>query len=131
MYELLPGGSLDAAIRDDRRARELTWRTRVRIAACVAKALKGMRKKKDELGAAVLHFMKVNRIDEFQVGDGKLMRKNSKRTEALKKEYIIATLKTALGDETRVDAVMTEMNANRTTTELESLRRTRQGKSTV
>ena len=39
MYELLPGGSLDAAIRDDRRARELTWRTRVRIAACVAKAL--------------------------------------------------------------------------------------------
>lgn len=96
-----------------------------------SKALKGMRKKKDELGAAVLHFMKVNRIDEFQVGDGKLMRKNSKRTEALKKEYIIATLKTALGDETRVDAVMTEMNANRTTTELESLRRTRQGKSTV
>ena len=39
VYELLPGGSLDAAIRDDRRARELTWRTRVRIAACVAKAL--------------------------------------------------------------------------------------------
>jgi len=39
VYELLPGGSLDAAIPDDRRARELTWRTRVRIAACVAKAL--------------------------------------------------------------------------------------------
>ena len=39
VYELLPGGSLDAAIRDDRRARELTWRSRVRIAAGIAKAL--------------------------------------------------------------------------------------------
>ena len=95
------------------------------------KALRDLRKKKDELGQAILKFMKDNRIDEFQVGDGKLMRKNTKRTEALKKEYIINSLKAALGDDERVDAVLTQMNANRHVTECESLRRTRQGKTTT
>ena len=95
------------------------------------KALRDLRKKTDELGQAILKFMKDNRIDEFQVGDGKLMRKNTKRTEALKKEYIINSLKAALGDDERVDAVLTQMNANRHVTECESLRRTRQGKTTT
>jgi len=95
------------------------------------KALRDLRKKKDELGQAILKFMKDNRIDEFQVGDGKLMRKNTKRTEALKKEYIINSLKAALGDDERVDAVLMQMNANRHVTECESLRRTRQGKTTT
>ena len=40
VYNLLPGGSLDAALREDRRAaEELTWRVRVRVAAGVLKAL--------------------------------------------------------------------------------------------
>ena len=46
-----------------------------------SKTLRDMKKKKDELGNAILTFMRDNRIDEFQVGDGKLMRKQSKRTE--------------------------------------------------
>ena len=96
-----------------------------------SKALREMRRKKDELGASILKFMKNNQIDEFQVGDGKLLRKNTKRTEALKKEYIINSLKAALGSDERVDAVLTQMNANRNVTECESLRRTRMGRSTA
>ena len=96
-----------------------------------SKMLRGMKKKKDELGDAILAFMRNNKIDEFQVGDGKLMRKNTKRTEALKKEYIINSLKAALGDEGKVEAMMTQMNSHRNITECESLRRTRQGKSTA
>ena len=96
-----------------------------------SKMLRGMKKKKDELGDAILAFMRNNKIDEFQVGDGKLMRKNTKRTEALKKEYIINSLKAALGDESKVEAMMIQMNAHRNITESESLRRTRQGKSTA
>lgn len=96
-----------------------------------SKTLREMKKKKDELGASILAFMRHNKIDEFQVGDGKLMRKNSKRTEALKKEYIINSLKAALGDESKVDAMLLQMNSHRNITESESLRRTRQGKSTA
>jgi len=95
------------------------------------KALREIRKKKDELGVAILKFMKDNRIDEFQVADGKLMRKNGKRTEGLKKEYIINSLKAALGSEDKVDAVYAQMNSHRNVTECESLRRTRQGKTTA
>ena len=96
-----------------------------------AKALREMRKKKDAIGASILGFMKARKIDEFQLGDGKLMRKNSKRIETLKKEYVIQGLKAALGDDARADAVMSQMNANRSVTECEQLRRTRQGKSTA
>lgn len=92
------------------------------------KTLKDMRNKKNELGSAILEFMRRNKIDEFQVGDGKLERKNSKRTEGLKKEYIINSLKAALGSEDKVEAVFTQMNAHRNTIEAESLKRTRQSK---
>lgn len=96
-----------------------------------SKTLRDMKKKKDELGSAILAFMRDNRIDEFQVGDGKLMRKNTKRTEALKKEYIINSLKVALGSDEKVEAIFMQMNANRNVTECESLRRTRMGKTTA
>jgi hypothetical protein len=95
------------------------------------KELKDLRKKKDELGSNILKFMRDHKIDEFQVGDGKLMRKNTKKTEALKKEYIIQSLKAALGSEDKVDAVFAQMNAHRNVAEAESLRRTRQGRSTA
>ena len=96
-----------------------------------SKTLREMKKKKDDLGNAILAFMRDNKIDEFRVGDGKLMRKNTKRTEALKKEYIINSLKTALGSDDKVEAVFLQMNANRNVVECESLRRTRMGKTTA
>ena len=39
VYELLSGGALDTALRDDERASQLSWRVRMRIASGVAKAL--------------------------------------------------------------------------------------------
>ncbi len=95
------------------------------------KVLRELKKKKDELATGILKFMRDHKIDEFQVADGKLMRKNAKRTEGLKKEYIIQSLKAALNDEQKVDAVFAQMNAHRNVQEGEMLRRTRQGKSTA
>ena len=97
----------------------------------VSKELREMRKKRDEMSAAILDFMRRHNIDEFQVADGKLCRKPTKRTEGLKKEYIINCLKSALGSEDKVEAVFTQMNAHRNVVEGESLRRTRQGKTTA
>lgn len=99
--------------------------------AKVTKDLRDMRKKRDELSRAILDFMRDNKIDEFQVADGKLCRRSSKRTEGLKKEYIINCLKSALGSDDKVEAVFTQMNAHRNVVEGESLRRTRQGKTTA
>ena len=96
-----------------------------------SKHFRELRKKKEELGEAILQFMKSNGIDEFQVADGKLMRKASKRTEGLKREHIINSLKAALQSDDQVEACMTQMMAHRNVTEKESLRRTRQGKTTA
>lgn len=93
------------------------------------KQMREFRRKKEELGAAILQFMKDNKIDEFQVADGALKRRNAKRTENLKKEYILDSLKAALGNEEKVQAVFTQMNSHRNITQCESLCRTRQKSS--
>lgn len=94
-----------------------------------AKQMRELRRKKEDLGAAVLKFMRDNKIDEFQVADGTLKRRNGKRTEGLKKEYILDSLKAALADETKAQAVFTQMNSHRNVTECESLCRLRQSQS--
>lgn len=94
------------------------------------KGFRELRKKKDELAKGILDFMKSNGIDEFQVGDGKLMRKASKRTSGINREKILNTLKTTL-DEARAQACLTQIYSSREVTESETLRRTRQGKTTA
>ena len=95
------------------------------------KQFRDLRKKKGELAEGILSFMKSNGIDEFKVGDGKLMRKASKRTEGVKKDHILNTLKAALADDVRAEACLTEIYSHREVKETESLRRTRQGKTTA
>lgn len=95
------------------------------------KVIRDLKKKKEEMAKSIIEFMKHNKIDEFQVPDGKLMRKPSKRTEGLKKEYIINSLKAVIDDQEKVDAVFLNMNSHRNVVESETLRRTRQGKSTA
>ena len=97
----------------------------------VTKEIREMRRKGSELSKAILQFMQKNKIDEFQLSDGKLCRRKSKKMQSLQKDHIIDTLKSALGSQERVDQIFNEMNANRKTIESESLRRTRQGKSTA
>jgi hypothetical protein len=95
------------------------------------KSFRDLRRKKGELAEAIMNFMKTNGIDEFQVGDGKLMRKASKRIEGLKRDQILNTLKAALADDERAEACLTQMYATRGSKETETLRRTRQGKTTA
>jgi hypothetical protein len=97
-----------------------------------SKRLADLRKKRKELMDAILEFMRVKGIDEFQIADGKLMRKASKRTEGLKKEHVAHSLKTVLqcGDD-KIEACLSHLMNARQTTESETLRRTRQGKTTA
>lgn len=96
-----------------------------------SKKFRELRKKKDELGEGILHFMKHNGIDEFQLADGKLMRKAAKRTEGLKKEYILNSLKAVLQSDEKAEACVAQMMSHRAVSEKELLRRTRQGKTTA
>lgn len=90
----------------------------------MSKDLTVIKKKKDELGKEIIDFMKTNNIDEFQVPDGKLVRKKTKRTQSVSQATIVKTLKTALGDE-RSEALMQTLNAQRKVKETESLCRTK------
>jgi hypothetical protein len=87
------------------------------------KGLRDLKKKKQDLSDAILRFMKDNSIDEFQVPDGKLSRKTSKRTEGVKKDHIINCLKSSLGSDEQAEAILQMINAQRNTFETESLRR--------
>lgn len=93
------------------------------------KQFRDLRRKKVELGEGIIAFMKSNGIDEFQVGDGKLMRKASKRTESVKRDHILNTLKATLADDVKAEACLTQIYSHREVKESETLRRTRQGKS--
>jgi len=95
-----------------------------------SKDLSLLRKQKDTISEQIIDFMKRYDIDEFQVPDGKLMRKESKRQETLKKEYILGCLTSSLGEE-KAQAIFKTMNEQRSVTVGNILMRTRQGKTTA
>ena len=77
--------------------------------AASSKHLSELRKKKDAMGQLIVEFMKQRSIDECELPDngGKLVRKESKRTEALKKEHIINELMQLVGhDSTRAHSCL-------------------------
>ena len=58
--------------------------------------LRELRKRKTELARVILQFMKENEIDECALQDGKLIRRQTKKLEPLKKEHIFDELRAAL-----------------------------------
>jgi len=85
---------------------------------------------KDQLGEAILAFMQTKNIDECQLpGVGKIVRKTSKRTEALKPELILAELTTALGDEAKANQALQNINSQRNVVEKETITLTKGGGS--
>ena len=61
--------------------------------ATSAKHLSELRKKKDAIGDIIVGFIKTRGIDECELQQGgKLVRRESRRTEALKKDHIVAEL---------------------------------------
>lgn len=90
-----------------------------------ARQLRELRKRKAELARVILQFMKENEIDECALQDGKLMRRQTKRLEPLKKEHIFEQLKTALRDESQAEATLVAIYAKRNVDTCEALKRTR------
>lgn len=90
-----------------------------------SKELAEVRKRKEALGVQILESMKHRDIDACHLADGgKLVRKEAKRTESLKKEHIIKELLPALGDEGQVERVVNNIFSQRAVNIKESLQRT-------
>lgn len=88
------------------------------------KQLKDVRKKKTELADVILEFMRNNDIDECALQDGKLVRKESKKMEGLKKEHILGELKKAVG-ESKADELLLNIFNKREVTMKDSLSRSK------
>lgn len=89
------------------------------------KDMKEVKKRKDGLGETILTCMRDMDIDVCQLADGgKLVRKQSKRVEGLKKDHIIKELRTELGDEHRAELVLNNIFSQRAVDTKESLQRT-------
>jgi hypothetical protein len=90
----------------------------------VTKMMTQFKKQRNALGETVILYMKSHEIDECHI-DGeekKLIRRQSKRTETLKKDAIIKAFTTALnGDEPRALMLVTNLFNNRTVNFKEAL----------
>lgn len=89
-----------------------------------SKSLRDIRKKKKELADVIVEYMRKNDIDGINVKDGKLLRKQTKRLEPLKKEHIMAELAKAVG-ETKADDILVNIYSKRNVTNKDTLRRTK------
>jgi hypothetical protein len=83
--------------------------------------MRELKKQKDAVGEIILGWMKTNAVDECELPEGKLVRKTSKRTEALKKEMVMEELKKLTGDEARASASLQNIFSMRTIVEKEIL----------
>lgn len=88
------------------------------------KRLKEIRKKKAELADVIVQYMKANEIDECALQDGKLIRRQSKRLEPLKKEHILQELTKAVGD-SQAENILVNIFSTRNVTNKDTLTRTK------
>lgn len=89
------------------------------------KELRDVKKRKEALGTTILDFMRDMDIDVCQLPDGgRLVRKQTKRVESLKKTHIMKELSVALGDEVRAEAVANNIFSQRSVAMKETLSRT-------
>ena len=88
--------------------------------------MRDVKKRKDMLGETILGCMRDKDIDVCQLPDGgKLVRKQAKRVESLKKEHIMKELESALGDSTKAEAALNNIFSQRAVDVKESLQRTK------
>ena len=92
--------------------------------AQAGRELREVRKKKTELADVIVQYMKRNDIDECALQDGKLVRKQAKRLEPLKKEHILAELSKAVG-EPQAENLLVNMYSQRAVSDKDVLRRTK------
>jgi hypothetical protein len=89
-----------------------------------SRALRDIRKKKKELQQVIVEYMRKNEIDGINVKDGKLLRKQSKRLEPLKKEHIMGELSKAIGTD-QAESLLVNIFSRRGVTNTDTLRRTK------
>lgn len=91
-----------------------------------AKQQRDLRKQKNELSDVILRYMQKNDIDGCKLSDGgKLVRKQSRRMEALKKEHIMDELKKVVQDQSQCENVLVNIFSKRVVDTKDSLKRTR------
>lgn len=90
-----------------------------------AKHLRDLKKRKADLGESILEFMKTREIDELQMHDGKLVRRQAKRTESIKKDHILNELKSVMSDPAQAETVYSNMCSKRSVEVRDALKRTR------
>lgn len=89
------------------------------------KELRDVKKRKEALGSTILNCMRDMDIDVCQLPDGgRLVRKQTKKVESLKKQHIFKELATALGDEVRAESVVNNIFSQRSVAVSETLSRT-------
>lgn len=83
--------------------------------AAAAKALRGVKKRKTELGVAIQAFMKEKDVDACTLPDGrgKIVRVEAKRQETLKKTHVAAELGALGVPDTKREEIMTAIDAAR------------------
>lgn len=89
-----------------------------------SKQLRELKHQKDAIGDVILRWMRSNSVDECELPDGKLVRKTSKRTQSLKKEFVFEELKKLTGDEAKAEASLMNIFSMRAVVEKEVLSRT-------
>lgn len=89
-----------------------------------SKQLRDIRKKKKELSAVIVEYMRKNEIDGINVKDGKLLRKQTKRLEPLKKEHILAELSKTMAED-QAENLLVNIFSKRAVTNSDTLRRTK------
>ena len=90
-----------------------------------AKQMKELRKQRELIGETILAWMKTNAVEAVNLPDGQLVRKSQKRTESMKKDYVLVELKKVLGgDELRAAASFNSICSMRNTVEKDVLTRT-------
>lgn len=93
--------------------------------AASAKHQRALRKQKNDFADAILQYMKKNDIDGCALNDGgKLIRKQSRRMEALKKEHIMDELRKVV-DAGQAESVLVNIFSKRAVDTKDSLTRTR------
>ena len=89
-----------------------------------SKELALLRKQKQELKDFIIHYMKVNNVEQCVANDGKLYIARTKSAQPINKDYIFSMLSNDLGVNT-AERLVESLWSNREVTLKETLRRTK------
>jgi predicted transcriptional regulator len=121
----------DTSVDDDFKQAVRTWVELDRKKAELSKQTSENNKQLAEFGEAIMRYMQQNDIEGCKLPDGgKLLRRQSRRTSAIKINNIKEAVENIVG-EAKADAVMLYLVSKRQVSTVEKLRRTRKRGTTT